>query len=221
MAKALDLVGQRFGRLVVKERVENSPNGQTRFRSICDCGGEAVSFGSSLKRGSTRSCGCLYRELAAQINFTHGHTRGYTSSRTRNSWRGMKERCDNPKNSHYPIYGGRGISYPEKWKSLEGFIEDMGERPVNMTLERIDVNKNYSKENCKWETLGNQAFNITLKSNNKTGRSGVRRSSNGLKWVANIGYKGGNIYLGTFDEFEDAVKAREEAEIKYYGKTKK
>lgn len=220
MATALDLGGKKFSKLKVVERVENNRYGQTQFKCICDCGEEFVTVGSRLVRGHTKSCGCTRNEKIANLNKTHGHTVGYGSSKTRNSWRGMKERCDNPKNSHYPSYGGRGISYPDKWKTLEGFLEDMGERPEGLSLERIDVNKDYAKDNCKWDTPGNQAFNITLKSNNTSGRSGVKLSANGEKWIAFIGHNGEHNYLGTYDTFEEAVAVREKAEIDLYGFSK-
>lgn len=221
MTRVIDLVGQEFGLLTVVERVENSKTGQARFRCSCTCGGETISYGASLRRGESKSCGCLRLEAISKVNLTHGHNVGRISSKTRNSWRGMKERCDNPKNSHYPMYGGRGISYTPEWKFFQSFLDDMGERPEGMTLERIDVNEGYSKENCKWDSLSNQAFNINIKSNNKSGRSGVWPSRNGLRWLAFIGKLGKSHYLGTFDTFEEACEVREKAELEYYGRIKK
>ncbi len=220
MTKALELTGEKFNRWTVISRAENTKTGQSMWNCICDCGNKGVVTGSTLKAGHSQSCGCLTAEKIGLLNLTHGHTSGYTSSKTRNSWRGMRERCDNPGNSHYPIYGGRGISYPSEWSAFENFLTDMGERPDGMTLERIDVNKSYSKENCKWETLSRQAFNINLKSNNKSGRTGVRKSKQGSRWTASIRHEGITYHLGTFDTFEEACSAREEAEVKYYGYTK-
>lgn len=75
-------------------------------------------------------------------------------------WKGMKQRCDNPKRKDYAYYGGRGISYDPKWSTLSGFLADMGDRPsLKHTLDRIDSNKGYSKDNCRWATRSQQARN--------------------------------------------------------------
>lgn len=224
MSNRLELEGLKFERLFVKSRLENSPTGQTRWLCICDCGKETIVVGSALKSGHTKSCGCWNRDRIGEMNKTHGGTVGRKSNRTHNSWRGMKERCDNANNSHYRLYGGKGVTYTPEWGSFENFLQDMGERPEGTSLERKDVNGNYCKENCVWETIGNQNFNISLKRNNTTGRSGVsRRVQKGgvIKWVATIGFNNKLIYLGIFETYEQAVAVRNEAELKYYGKTKK
>ena len=149
-----------------------------------------------------------------ELNKTHGMTK----SKTYNSWRAMKERCYNPKNKRYNSYGASGIVVCDRWlNSFENFLEDMGERPENTTLERINVKGNYEVENCKWENPTNQAFNISRKSNNSSGRTGVNFNKKLGKYTACISKNNIQFHLGVFETFEEAVLAREKAEIQFYG----
>lgn len=90
-------------------------------------------------------------------NYKHGHAK--TKTRTYETWRNMKKRCNYSGCKAYPYYGGRGITYCDRWENFLDFLKDMGERPQGMTLERIDVEGNYDKNNCRWATLDEQSMN--------------------------------------------------------------
>jgi hypothetical protein len=160
----LDLTGQRYGRLTVLNF------GSTRWRCLCDCGEVTYVVTSSLRRGMTKSCGCLLREyLAYGVNRIHGHTsRSKTGkvSKTWTAWQNMIQRCTNLNYSRYDDWGGRGIKVCERWLEENGFINflaDMGECPPGMSLERIENNKGYEPGNCKWATLKEQNNNTRRK----------------------------------------------------------
>lgn len=138
------------------------------------------------------------------------------------SWYGTKDRCYNENYVEYEYYGGRGITVCGRWMEPEGvgfinFLEDMGERPEGMTLDRKDPNGNYEPENCKWSSLSEQSFNKRKGINNTTGKVGVYKTKQCGHYTAMIGFQRELIYLGYFIEFLDAVYAREVAELEYFG----
>ena len=112
---------------------------------------------ASLTNGSTKSCGCLCKERIAQSNKDRASE--LTNTPAYISWKQMKQRCLNPNAPDYKNYGGRGVTICEKWFKFAGFYEDMGERPNGLTLDRIDNNESYCKENCKWSTRSEQNRN--------------------------------------------------------------
>lgn len=145
MAKPINLIGQKFGRLVVLKRMDNDEWGHLRWLCLCDCNKEKTIQGNHLKSGHTKSCGCLYRE---GNNTKHGHRK----TKTYKSWSSMIQRCTNSQNKRYQDYGGRGIKVCKRWRKFENFLKDMGEVPEGYSIDRINNNKGYKKSNCRWTT---------------------------------------------------------------------
>jgi len=162
-----DLRGKRFSRLTVIEHVgsKKTKTGTiAKWKCICECGNTCIvpSNNLKMKSGATHSCGCLSKESAYK-NLKKGQdrkTHGLTNTSTYNSWRSMIQRCDNPNSPAYKNYGGRGITYPTEWKDFNNFFEDMGQRPSReYSIDRIDNDKSYSTDNCKWSTYFEQNNN--------------------------------------------------------------
>lgn len=157
MGRLIDLTGQRFGRLVVMERAENKGNAVT-WLCKCDCGAETLVSGKDLRRGHTQSCGCFHRENFGAICTTHG-ARG---TRLYNVWRGMKDRCYSKTHKYYKHYGGRGITVCAEWlhdfAAFQGWALSHGYRD-DLSIDRIDNDKGYSPDNCRWATATEQRHN--------------------------------------------------------------
>lgn len=152
-----DLTGQRFGRLTVIARAPSDKNGNARWHCRCDCGGETTSLTWTLRNGESKSCGCYDREVKTARLTTHGKSK----SPEYLPWAMMIQRCTNPKNTKYHLYGGRGITVCARWlASFEAFYEDVGARPTGShTLDRIDTNGNYEPGNVRWATKYRQNNN--------------------------------------------------------------
>lgn len=158
---ALDIVGQKFGKLTVIKRVENSIHNTSVFLCLCDCGTEKKILSRSLVSGKTVSCGCYGKSIIYNKSLVHGQSKRKNKTKEYMAWMNMKNRCYDVKNNHYKSYGGRGIIVCDSWlESFNNFFFDMGIKPSpKHSLDRIDVNGSYCKENCKWSTNEEQARN--------------------------------------------------------------
>ena len=146
------MIGRQFALLTVVARGEPSRQGHARWVCDCVCGGRALVYGSDLRRGQTRSCGCLGRR--PNLN---GLKHGMSHTPTYASYNAAKQRCWYPKDPYYHCYGGRGIKF--LYASFEDFLSDLGERPPGTTLERRDNHGHYEAGNCCWATNKEQANN--------------------------------------------------------------
>lgn len=176
----------RFAKLTTTGKVTADKNGHRMIECICDCGRTAYIKIDRLYRGQTVSCGCRNRQ---QRGRTHGqHGMSYTPEYR--IWAAMKDRCHNPHNKSYYLYGERGINVCESWRNLfDVFFADMGPRPsVECSLDRIDNDGDYCPENCRWATKSEQSRNrrdnqlltvdgITLTLTAWSERTGIKRAT--------------------------------------------
>lgn len=151
--KRIPLEGQKFGRLTVVSYV-----GGSRYRCLCDCGNIVYPNGNNVRSGGTLSCGCLKREKLVQMSTKHKGK----GTRMYSLWKGIKARCTNPNNKEYHNYGERGITICHEWEKdfdcfrnwalSHGYSDEL-------TIDRIDNDKGYSPDNCRWVTVKEQSRN--------------------------------------------------------------
>lgn len=182
---AKEMIGKKFGNLRIIERAGSNKHGMAMWLCKCDCGASYVAEGCRLRKGNTKSCGCLKK--------THAIKHHDSGSSEYWAWVGAKDRCNNPNSKHYKDYGGRNVTMCASWQnSYENFLRDMGRKPsTEYSLDRVNVNGNYEPSNCRWATPEEQANN--RRDNNKILYRG--KSQTLSRWSREL-----NLNLKTLDK---------------------
>jgi len=197
-----ELIGRKFNMLTYISFSHRGNNGREHWLFKCDCGNEKIIRKLKVKCGEVKSCGCI------QGNVKHRMVKTGTYS----SWSNLKTRCLNRNSNRYYRYGERGIEICDRWKeSFENFFEDMGERPTNNhSIDRIDNDKGYFKENCKWSSSFEQMNN---KSTNKN-ITYEGRTQSVMNWSRELGINHKTIY----DRLYRGLDINKILKVKKYGK---
>ena len=218
MGKYIDLTGQKFGELTVVSRLprdERRKDNHTLYECVCSCGNIVIRPSNTLNDKIKRSCPIC-------ANRKYGSDFVVRDSRLYHIWLSMRTRCQCKNDSNYKNYGARGIAVCREWGDFNvfrewayanGYSEELTRKEC--TLDRINVDGGYSPENCRWTNSGVQALN-KRRIQNKSGARGVWVTKKG-KYHAVISVNNKRHCLGTYEKLEDAVSARHEAEMKYFG----
>lgn len=190
MAKIKDMTGQVFGRWTVVGFSHMNDSGAAMWLCECECGIKRAVVGHSLRKGSSKSCGCLAAELSVQATRGHGKHNG-RNDRLYGVWHNIKDRCYNPQSEYFYRYGGRGIKVCDEWRSDYAAFREWafanGYDPTvpkgTKTLDRIDNNGDYSPENCAWHDMKQQSNNRS--SNRLIEYNGVVHTA--TQWAEMIG----------------------------------
>lgn len=199
-----DLTGARFGRWRVASFDSFRCNNNYYF-CVCDCGTRRSVSSSTIKRGRSKSCGCLRSELNRKR--TCGITHGMTKTKEYRAWRAMRNRCENTNQRAYHRYGGRGISVCKKWDRFEAFFADMGKAPsARHSIDRINNDGNYEPGNCRWALPKQQSRNTST-----VGFATIDGVTKSLpEWCEEFGTKASNIpkRIRSGYSMEDAIKVK-------------
>lgn len=215
MGNKIDLTGQRFGRLLVKKEIDKSRCGSIMWECLCDCGKRTIVRGTHIRSGAIKSCGCYKREIVSAIHAIHG----FWSHPLYNTWLGMIDRCYDSKNCiSYKNYGARGITICAEWLSgPKGFVlwaEKNGWKN-GLQIDRIDNDKGYAPNNCRFATPSENALNTRLlQARNTSGFRGVSWHKKHKKYRAMVNLNSKTYWLGSYKTAIEAAEARDAFVIK-------
>lgn len=204
----IELSGQVFfGLRVIEDSKSRTKSGDVLWRCECLTCGSSTTLARKfdLVRGDYQSCGCLRGKLNTANKTTHGKSR----TPKYKIYTGMIERCTKPEHHSWEGYGGRGITVCDRWlEAFENFDEDMGERPSDKhSLDRIDNDQGYCKENCRWATSSEQAYNRGKRSASSSRHKNVYLNKKINRWVARVWEDGVRVYLGSYKTEDEAALA--------------
>ena len=182
-----DLTGKVFTRLtVLSKHPEKAPDGHTKWLCRCSCGAEKAIPRNYLTKGSAKSCGCLFKEQAAEYGRKHGmHGTSFYGV-----WQGLFARCYRPSHRSYKNYGAKGITVCDRWSSFDNFYEDMYAGYMHgLDIDRMDSKGNYEPSNCKWSTRVENAQNrsttkLTVEDAGCIKSLCAMLTTNSIKWIA-------------------------------------
>ena len=219
-----DIIGQKFGMLTVVEykgyKISKYNKGIHYYLCRCDCGNTIVASADTIKY-RRKSCGCLQKKRDPKYTTTHGMSK----TRLYRVWTNLKNRCTNPSVPEYKNYGGRGIKVCDRWLGVYGFrnfLNDMGAKPNDKTmggrsiwsLDRIDVDGDYTPENCRWATIYEQSRN---RRNNRLVPCIKYLKDKNKKYC--LDFRAENkIFNKCYYTLEEAIAARDELTEKYLDK---
>lgn len=166
-------IGDKFGRLTVVKYCGKNKHQHNVWECVCECGNRKVVTTSALNSGAVKSCGCMWEENKKAIKTRVVKKHGMVDTQEYHAWNGMRQRCYNKNSPKYKNYGARGIKVCDRWlHSFENFYADMGKCPDGFSLDRIDVNGDYTPENCRWADdvtqCNNRQFNFKVTFNGIT-----------------------------------------------------
>lgn len=223
--RTVDITGNQYSFLKVLGRSENYTQNR-KWVCECACGKICETTKQRLENGGAKSCGCMKSKLSSDANRVHGASSGGKNSPEYQSYVAMMHRCYDDKRTEWERYGGRGIIVSEdRWlepgTGFLNFLDDMGSRPEGTSLDRIDFNGNYCKENCRWADQRTQAYNSNRrkKGNSTSKYRGVSLfKGKSRPWAARIGNGcGGYEWLGQFPTEEEAALAYNKRAIEIHG----